>query len=141
MTLVVLESPRRPIIQVILFLVVVFTWIGISSSKEIKYTGTFSSLRYHDESGDLLGAELRIVYTRLGYQGVLQIAEGGAGELILIPSLTFNNEKMSFKISEPGKYRGVFEGTITQEGIVGVFNYVTGGVLRLDLKRKPSYWD
>jgi hypothetical protein len=51
---------------------------GFPSDVSIKYTGTFSSLRYHKEAGDLLGVEIRIVSTRKGYQGALQIAEGGA---------------------------------------------------------------
>ena len=123
------------------FLIVVLTWIGVSNSKEIQYTGTFSSLQYYKESGDLGGVELRIVFTRSGYQGVLQIAEGSPGELRLIPRIIFNKDKISFKIEEPRKYKGVFEGTISQEGIIGVFTYETGGVSRLNLKRKQSYWD
>jgi hypothetical protein len=140
-TLLALEIYKHRVVKYIFFLIVVLTWVDVSISKEIKYTGTFSSLQYFKESGDLGGAELRIVLTPSGYQGVLQIAEGFPGELILIPRLIFNKDKVSFKISEPSDYRGVFEGTISQEGIIGVFTYETGGVLRLNLKRKQSYWD
>ena len=47
------------------------------AKSEIWLTGTFSSLRFNTEGGDLLGVELTIVPTRKGYQGALQIAEGG----------------------------------------------------------------
>jgi len=114
--------------------------ITIASPNTIKYTGTFSSLEYHKEGGDLLGVELRIVWTRAGYQGVLQISEGEPDELIIVHPV-FEDNKVSFKFDKPGAYRGVFKGTINQKGIIGVLKFDTGGISKIELERKRSYWD
>jgi hypothetical protein len=51
---------------------------GDQNSK-YKRTGTFSDLEYHEGPGDITGVEIRIVETNGGYQGTVQIAEGGPG--------------------------------------------------------------
>jgi hypothetical protein len=70
-TLLALKIYKHRVVRYMFFLIVVLTWIDVSNSKEIQYTGTFSSLQYYRESGDLGGTELRIVLTRSGYQSTI----------------------------------------------------------------------
>jgi hypothetical protein len=109
-------------------------------ASDIQYTGTFSSIEYNQEGGDLLGVEIRIVYTRNGYQSTLQIAEGGVSELIIVKPLIENN-RIKFTIHEPKLYEGVFIGIINSKKIKGVLKYKDGGELEINIPRKKSYWD
>lgn len=108
----------------------------------VRPTGTFSSLSFHREGGDLLGAEIKIVLTRRGYQGALQIAQGGPSELMIV-DLAIEGTKVRFTI--PATFEqyggGTFEGTIDSRGILGRFTIkgVTGDPERL--LRGRSYWD
>ena len=110
------------------------------ADQKIKYAGTFSSLEYHPESGDLAGEEIKIVWTRKGYQGAMQIAEGGPSELMLIKPTLKGNE-ITFSVNYEGDICE-FKGTIDNNGIKGNLVFVdTGGEAVLNLKRKHSYWD
>lgn len=126
-------------------LFILFFWLpqaGLAASEAVRYTGTFSSLTYNKESGDLLGAELKIVPVRNGYQGVLQIAEGGSSPLMLV-DVSFHKNKVTFTI--PTNYTpyggGIFNGTIDTRHIRGVLKFKNGAETELTLPRKHSYWD
>lgn len=114
-------------------------YFNSQAADKIKYTGTFSNLAYHEETGDLLGVELRIVYTRAGYKGILQIAEGGAGDLIIVSPI-IKGDKISFTINH-APYNSVFNGTISNDDITGYFIYKNGVKSKEELPRKQSYWD
>lgn len=103
-------------------------------------TGTFTDLSYSAESGDLSGTELRIVQTRKGYQGILQFAEGGPGEVIVIP-VSIDGENVHFEIPLSSPDAGTFQGKISARDLRGKFKFRTGGELEVRLPRKKSYWD
>jgi hypothetical protein len=113
----------------------------VYAATDFQKTGTFSSLFYHKEAGDLLGFEIRIVFTRNGYQGTFQAAEGGPDELILIKGITIEDNKIKFLIPGPSIYEGEFSGHITNKGIKGTLILRNGNKIILDLKRQQSYWD
>lgn len=105
--------------------------------------GTFSSLKYNQEAGDLLGVELKIVPIRRGYQGALQIAEGGPSEVIVVDIL-IQKDRISFQI--PASYSlyggAAFEGRVDSKGITGRFTWKTGVVGEQEhLVRGRGYWD
>jgi hypothetical protein len=106
-------------------------------------TGTFSSLRFNTERRDLRGVELKIVPTRTGYQGALQIAEGGPSEMMVVDVAVRRHNTIRFDIpaSYPFYGGGTFEGTLDSTGITGRFTFraVTGDLERL--VRGRSYWD
>ena len=110
--------------------------------REINYTGTFSNLEYNQEGGDVLGIEVKIVPTRKGYQGALQIAEGGPSELMVV-DVFFERDRIKFQI--PGSYKsyggGVFEGAIDAHGIKGRLSFKGGAGDDETLIRRHSYWD
>ncbi len=100
-------------------------------------TGTFSSMYYHPEGTDLLGTEIRIVYTRKGFQGTIQSAEGEPDELILIKPKIDDNNNFTFELSDPltGEHYTI-SGRITEAGLE-----TKGWSGENILKRAPSYWD
>ncbi len=108
--------------------------------EQIKYTGTFSSLEYNEEGGDLLGAEIRIVLAQEGYQAMIQIAEGEPSNIILTP-VNLNENIITFLIVKPELYAGKFSGFIDSFGIKGVLKFNGSGQMELKLPRKKSYWD
>jgi len=115
---------------------------GFAENPKLRYTGTFSSLEYHQEGGDLLGVEIKIVPTRKGHQGVLQIAEGGPSQLMIV-EVFFEKDNVRFQIPNTySEYGGeIFEGKISSKGIRGAFRSKGETGNRENLIRKCSYWD
>jgi hypothetical protein len=68
------------------------------AKSEISLTGTFSSLRFNTEGRELRGVELKIVPTRTGYQGALQIAEGGPSEMMVVDVAVRRHNTIRFDI-------------------------------------------
>jgi hypothetical protein len=126
------------------FLYVLFLGFTVGGGQEtkaspVKLTGTFSSLQFNDESGDLLGAEIKIVPIKdENYQGVIQIAEGEPSDLLVV-NVIYSGESIEFIVPKP--YEGKFTGKISTKGIVGKLVYPNGGEMPLNMPRKKSYWD
>jgi len=104
------------------------------------FTGTYTNLYFNEEGGDLLGEELKIVVTGKGYQGILQIAEGGGGELAIV-DIVFDKNTIKFTIPESSSDAGTFDGTITKKSIKGKLRFKSGGEKTVTLKKGQSYWD
>ena len=80
------------------------------ASGALPITGTFSDLRYVEESGDLVGTEIRIAAAGDGYQAVVQFAEGSPGELT-IANVTFapagdEQSALNFDLPATSPYAG-----------------------------------
>ena len=116
--------------------------VDSAEDKKVKQTGTFSSLAYNREGGDLIGAEIKIVPTRKGFQGALQIAEGGPSPLMVVDVL-FDRDHVKFKIPESYSLYGggLFEGKIDSKGISGAFTFSGVRGDKEVLLRGCSYWD
>jgi len=114
----------------------------LGKDQKSKYTGTYSSLEYNREGGDLLGEELRVVVAKKGYQASLQIAEGEPSQLMVV-DVNFDKDKIRFDI--PASYSdyggGSFEGTIDASGIKGVLTFKEGGSNNIRWKKGRGYWD
>ena len=78
----------------------------------VRYNGTYSSFEYNEEGGDLLGAELRIVKVRGGYEGTFQFAEGSPDHLALIKVET-QGDSIRFVVPDTSDYAGEFQGKST----------------------------
>ena len=115
---------------------------GTSAQSKPRVTGTFSNLVYTAEGGDLLGVEIKIVPTRRGFQGALQIAEGGPSEIMVV-DVRVQGEQLEFTI--PESYRpyggGSFKGKVNANGIVGRFVFNGNAQEEARLVRRPGYWD
>ena len=99
-------------------------------------TGTFTDMRYHRESGDVLGTEVSIVYSRQGYYAVYQSSEGEPGVPVVVPAKV-EGTSLQFDVPAATDSRGRFTGTFDAAGLTGTF---AGSQERVDLKRSASYW-
>jgi hypothetical protein len=104
-----------------------------------RITGTYSSLRYIEEAGDLLGMEVLVVPSqRAGspYSALVQISEGGAPALAIVDFVEKNGE-VEFVIPPGGIYAGMkFTGALSKGELV--LKWPSGD--EEHLKRGKSYW-
>lgn len=115
-------------------------WPGPASARRpANPTGTFSSMYYHPEAGDLLGMEIRMVYSRNGFQGTIQDAQGEPDDLIFFTATMDEDNNVTLTFTEPKTGKPItISGRITEAGFEKETEWWTGGHL---LKRAPSYWD
>ena len=102
----------KPVTTCLTFL----TLINIANTfAETKVTGTFSSFRISERSGDIVGMELHIVPDPTGYSVVVQGSEGAPGfpESYIV---TVQGNEITFNLPEsancglpPGNYRAKIE--------------------------------
>jgi hypothetical protein len=126
-----------------LALLICFTATAVKvtlAQKQVKITGTFSDMHFVKEPGDLLGTEIKIVFAGGSYQGVLQFAEGGPSELVIV-KIQKDGNKISFSISDDNPYAGEFQGSVSSEALQGEFRFKSGGTEKVTLHRGKSYWD
>jgi len=105
-----------------------------------RITGTYSAMRYVPDAGDVIGTEIKIVFTGKGFQGALQIAEGSPGALMLV-EVEQKGNSISFSIPEDSPYAGTFHGSISGGVLRGDFQFKTGGSQAVVLRKGKSYWD
>jgi hypothetical protein len=79
-----------------------------SLQKPFRATGTYSNMYYNAEGGDVIGDEIKIVYTRKGYQGVVQFAEGEPEELVIV-DIEAVGTRVSFSIPDSSPYAGAVQ--------------------------------
>ena len=114
--------------------------VAAQSAKAAKITGTYTNMYFNREGGDVLGEELKIVRTRKGYQGALQVAEGAPGELVVV-DIKVTGDRIDFTVPDSHPDASQFSGTV-QGGVVrGEFRYKTGGTQKVTLRKGKSYWD
>jgi hypothetical protein len=99
-------------------------------------TGTYTDMRYHRESGDVLGTEVSVVNSRQGYYAVYQSSEGEPGVPVVVPAKV-EGTSLQFDVPAATDSRGRFTGTFDATGLTGTF---AGSQERVDLKRSASYW-
>ena len=108
-------------------------------------TGIYTSMEYHGESGDTVGAEFIVVYSNHGYFVLFQPSEGYPETPVLVPAtITEKGGTIEFTVPEGVPWAGTFRGTITREAIDGTFG--PGTVSPHDkaiwhLPRGRSWWD
>ena len=102
--------------------------------------GTYSSLKYNVEGGDLVGFEVRVVPTNLGTKAVVQVAEGDAGRIYIV-DVAEKSGIVSFEIPLAAGLRAGFKGKVTSKGLDGTITYPSGEHKVLFLPRCTSYWE
>ncbi len=122
-----------------------FFFSGITHGKEVLpaspwITGTYSNFTYNEEAGDLNGVEIRLIRTRTGIKGVIQFAEGGAGDVVLVNVIT-DGARLRFDLPSGFQPDGAFEGLVSKKGIDGTLLHKGGTPEHLVLPRTQSYWD
>jgi hypothetical protein len=105
-----------------------------------RITGTYSNFVFNKEAGDLNGVEVRLIFTRTGIKGVIQFAEGGAGDVVLV-NVEVADAHVHFELPVGSQTEGVFDGTVSAKNLEGTFRYKNGARDHLILLRIQSYWD
>ena len=113
---------------------------GPSAASNPQITGTYSSLEYIAEAGDVVGVEITVIYSDSGYFALVQCAEGSPGAPQLIP-VTVEGSTISFSLppqADSDCPATNFLGSISKRGLTGTFkdNDWPGF-----LKRRRSYWE
>jgi hypothetical protein len=133
---------RKIVVSLVLVaLVAGATHAASQTPSVVKLPGTYSSLSYNAEGGDLLGYEVRLIPARVGLLAVVQIAEGGAGEVFLVPVKQETADVVSFSIGSPGKKPAKVRGTVSEIGMDANIVQPSGESERVFLKRGASYWE
>jgi hypothetical protein len=101
-----------------------------------KLTGIYSDMSYSDDSGDVLGDEIFLVFSNRGYYAVFQGSEGEPYVPVVVPVKVEGNS-ISFTLPASTDPRGKFQGKITNGELTGTFS---GNAQTVHLKRKASYW-
>lgn len=131
-------NDRRWPIALILALLLAVTAHG--SPPKFRVTGTFTNLRFNQESGDLLGTEILIFPAqgdRGGFVALVQIAEGSGPYAAIVP-INVNADEVKFRLPPSGPYPHLsFCGIVERDRLVGAWS---GGKKEI-LSRHPSYWD
>jgi len=120
--------------------VVTYSVRGADEKAQPRITGTYSDMHYVSDAGDVIGTEIKIVFTGTDFEGALQIAEGSPGQLILV-HVEREGNSVSFAIPDNSPYAGNFRGSISGGALRGDFQFKTGGSETVVLRRGKSYWD
>lgn len=112
----------------------------VCASGTVKLPGTYSSLAYHAESGDLIGYEVRLIPTNQGTKAVVQVAEGDAGRIYIVDIVEASG-MVQFDVPLASGLRSRFNGKITHSGLKGTITHHSGEKEDLFLKRTTSYWE
>ena len=101
-----------------------------------KITGIYSDMKYNKESGDVVGNEIFIVFSRNGYFAILQSSEGEPSRPVVVP-VSVNGVNVRFSVPPDMDSRGDFQGLICNKHLAGKFS---GNDQKINLVRKNSYW-
>jgi len=110
----------------------------------VKVAGTYSSLEYNEEGGDLLGMEVKIVpVSDDRFQGAILVSEGAPAPMILT-DVHVSGRSVTFKV--PASNRDVddawiFQGTLSEKALKGTVTHSSGAKEQVTLLRRCGYWD
>ena len=120
-------------------IIYLFSVASFTLADDVRISGIYSNLYYHEEAGDLIGEEIMIIPSKEGYSALVQIAEGGAPYAALVP-VSIKGLKIEFTLPRDGMYSGAkFIGSFQEGFIVGQFSNGMYGK-KVKLKKGKSYW-
>ena len=95
-------------------------------------------MSFHKESGDVIGLEIFLVFSRDGYFVIFQGSEGSPSAPLIVPA-SIKNGNVTFTVPEGNGYSGRFDGHISNGMLVGSFKsgaLSTSGDHELKLRKK-----
>lgn len=120
---------------------VLFASVSVAFADETRgIYGTYSSLKYNEEGGDLLGYEFRFAPSKHGLKAIVQVSEGGVGEIFLV-DVRKSGEKIEFDVPIAPDFKASFVGIIQNGRLEGDIIYPTGSIEKISISRGRSYWD
>ena len=100
------------------FCIVSIAFSGKSYAADVsRITGVYSDMEFNSESGDVVGAEVILVFSRKGYFVIFQNSEGSPSVPVVVPARV-EAEKIQFDVPF-GSGVSVFNGSVLREVIVG----------------------
>jgi hypothetical protein len=96
----------------LVFLILLMSTFGAFASGP-RIAGTYSSLQYNAQSGDLQGYEVLIIPTDVGYKAIVQIGEGAPGQ-VYICQVSQEGEILSFDIPLSSGIKESFSGQVAE---------------------------
>lgn len=123
-----------PVIKKLLWLVLLMPLVGFCQPP----VGTYSTLRYNPESGDLNGYELTFIPTDSGMKAVVQIAEDGINEVHLA-SVNSKSTALKFSVALDDGSKIEFTMKCSTSHCRGTYNWQKA-VVKISLEKRPSYW-
>jgi hypothetical protein len=131
---------KRKIIVILLTIIPLLILNGfMGASAKPAITGIYSDMCYNTESGDVVGMEIYLVYSKAGYYVIYQASEGEPSVPVIVKA-TIGDSTIEFQIPEGVPFSGDFQGRITSYGIEGRIAGYSGYASKLRLKRQLSYW-
>lgn len=125
----------------LLITVMLLAWMQVACAFGTgKLPGTYSSLTYNVEGGDLIGYEVRIIPTNQGMKAVVQVAEGDAGRIYIV-DVVEKAGVVSFEVPLASGMYGKFNGMVSSSGLAGTIIYPSSERESVLLKRCASYWE
>ena len=109
--------------------------LAAAQAPQVKVTGTFSSLEYNEESGDLLGAEVYI-FVSGGHWVLYQESPGEPVEPSLVKAKV-SGDSIEFTVPDISGGKKTFKGKISKSHLIGKFS---GSKELIKLPRRKSYW-
>jgi len=121
--------------------------MGNAPMPKVKTSGTFTNLRWHEEAGDILGIEVRIVMGWKTYQATVQLGEGEPSDLVLAKQVLVKGTSIEITFMDPFPNRASrttmkIQGQIRSDRLVGRIIYSpSGNSETINLPRTKSYWE
>lgn len=132
-------SVARKTVTAILLSFVAFV-VTISVAYAAQY-GTYSSLTFNRESGDLNGYEVEFIPTNNGLKSVVQVAEGEVTDIYIVDVKEGANNSLSFEFPQDGSGKMiVFVGKIHDGKLEGTITLPAGEV-HVILRKGVGYWN
>jgi len=101
-----------------------------------KVAGIYSSLEFHNDTGDIIGDEIIVGLSNEGYFVIFQTSEGEPRMPIVVRALV-DNDQIFFDLPVSEYPGGKFIGKISPLNLSGKFQNTGHYIL---LQRKSSYW-
>jgi hypothetical protein len=112
-----------------------FLNVSYADENSVKITGIYSNLAYISESGDVLGQEVIVGFSKDGYYVIFQESEG-VPSVPIVTSAMVTGASITFKLSATNP-DDEFRGVISERELVGSFR---NHGKTYHLRRKDSYW-
>lgn len=132
---------RNALVMILILSLCTHIHAAALSSQVVRIAGTYSDLRYNEESGDLIGMEVKLVPVvgeRL--QAVIVVSEGEPAPLVVV-NVQRKERTVSFRVSGNGDAGWSFQGIVSLTSLKGTVTYGNGVRRTVTLRRGCGYWD
>jgi len=97
------------------------------SLKATNDTLRYSSLVVHEETGDLLGTDVRLARSGVAWSGTVALAQGELGQAKPLETINLDTRSGSLTLAWQGPgARATFEGLLTCASLIGDFRWYPG---------------